>query len=60
MFTKGGPRFPIAYAPRSVAATPKNVPLQAHMPAVHPEMTIWGVKGGSPPFLFAKSYFFVN
>ena len=25
------------------------VALQAHMPAVHPEMTIWGVKGGSPP-----------
>ena len=26
------------------------VALQTHMPAVHPEMTIWGVKGGSPHF----------
>ena len=34
------------------------VALQAHMPAVHPEMTIWGVKGGPPHFLCAKSYFF--
>ena len=25
------------------------VALQAHMPAVHPEMTIWGVKGGPLP-----------
>ena len=25
------------------------VALQAHMPAVHPEMMIWGVKGGPPP-----------
>ena len=28
-------------------------------PAVHPGMTIWGVKRGSPPHSFlAKSYFF--
>ena len=25
------------------------VALQAHMPAVHPELKIWGVKGGPPP-----------
>ena len=33
--------------------TPKKfdpaVALQAHMPAVQPEMMICGVKGGSPP-----------
>ena len=44
---KGGPRFPIAHALRLIATS-----LQAHMPAVRPEMTIWGVKVGSPPFLF--------
>ena len=34
--------------------------LRAHTPpAVHPGMTIWGVKGGVPPhFVWAKSYFF--
>ena len=32
------------------------VALQAHMPAVRPEMMIRGVKGGSPPhFLGAKA-----
>ena len=47
VFAKGGPRFPKT-----------RVALQAHMPAVHPEMTIWGVKGGPPHFLGAKSYSF--
>ena len=51
-FAKGGPRFPIANALRLIATT-----LQAHMPAVRPEMTIWGLKGGPPPFFWAKSYF---
>ena len=42
-----GPRFPIAHALyfRKVA-----VALQAHMPAVHQEIMIWGVKGGPPHF----------
>ena len=34
------------------------VTLQAHMPAVRPEMTIWGVKGGSPHFFLDKSFLF--
>ena len=28
------------------------VALQAHMPVVHPEMTIWGGEGRSPPPFF--------
>ena len=55
-FAKGGPRFPIAHALRLIATT-----LQAHMPAVLPEMTIWGVKGGSPPnFCLLNFILFVN
>ena len=42
---KGGPLFPIAHALRSLRVA---VALQAHMPAVHPEMTIF----------LAKTYFF--
>ena len=39
---RGGPCFPIEHA--------ENVlPLQTHMPAVHTEMMILGVMGGSPP-----------
>ena len=54
VFAKGGPCFPIAHTLHLIAA-----PLQAHMPGVRPEMTIWGVKGGPPPILFvAKSNFF--
>ena len=51
---RGGPRFPIAHALRFCRVA---VALHAHMPAVHTEITIWGVKGGSPPFFWAKSYF---
>ena len=52
-----GPRFPIAHALyfRKVA-----VALQAHMPAVHQEIMIWGVKGESPPFCLAKSFIFLT
>ena len=37
-----------------------SVALQAHMPAVHPEMTIWGVKEGPPHFLWLNYIFFVS
>ena len=33
------------------------VALQAYMPAVHPEMTIWRVKGGSPSHLFLLTHY---
>ena len=38
------------------------VALQAHLPAVHQEMTIWGMKGGPPAplFLWLNLIFFVN
>ena len=55
MFAKDGPHFPMAHALRSISAPPQIqnrrvvVALLAHMPAVHPEMMIWGVKGESPP-----------
>ena len=42
VFAKGGPPFPIEPFSRVAVA------LQAHMPTVHPKMTIWGMKGGSP------------
>ena len=54
---KGGPRFPIAHALRFRRVA---VALQAHMPDVHQEIRIRGVKGGSPYFILAKSYFFVT
>ena len=38
-------RFPIAHALRFRRVV---IALQAHMPAVYLEITIWGVKGGSP------------
>ena len=56
-FAKGGPRFPIAHALRLIATT-----LQAHMPAVRPEMTIWGVKSIFCPFdkiHFEKKIFWI-
>ena len=52
-FAKGGPRFPIAHELRLIATT-----LQANMPAVCPEMTIWGV--GRPIFLWLNLIFFVT
>ena len=55
---KEGPRFPIVHALRFHRVA---VALQAHMPAVHPEMTIWGGEGRVPPIFFAaKYYFFLN
>ena len=44
---KGGPRFPKVHALCLIATN-----LQAHMSAVRPEMTIWGVKGLPPPFFW--------
>ena len=56
----------ISHSPKGVLTFPlshsvlfRHSPKKAHMPSVRPEMTIWGVKGGSPPdFFWAKSYFF--
>ena len=45
-FAKGGPHFPITHALCLIATT-----LQAHMPAIRTEMTIWGVKGGPGPLI---------
>ena len=55
---EGGPRLSIVHALRSGSKAPQTVALQAHMPAVHPEM-IWGVKGESPSFFFGLNLIFV-
>ena len=44
----------VLFFPQGLVATT----LQAHMPAVRPEMMIWGVKGESPPFFFGLNLIF--
>ena len=54
---KGGPRFHIAHA---LHFHNEAVVLQAHMPAVHPEISNWRVKGVPPPIFLWLNLIFLQ